>query len=241
MEQITVGNTEIKYTIQRSNRKTIGLIVDPENGVIIRSPQKLSREKIKDVVKKKSPWLIEKLGEVEKIKPKPRAKEFLSGEKLPYLGRRYRLKVTQNEEIKKPDIKLYQGKFHIETPSNLTGSKKIEELKKGMTQWYRDHAEEKIKERVANYQEQLGVEINRIRIKEQKKRWGSCSSKKNLNFNWRLIMAPISVIDYIVVHELTHLIHPNHSKEFWKTVETIIPDYREKQEWLKINGPTLDF
>ena len=80
---------------------------------------------------------------------------------------------------------------------------------------------------------------NKIYIRDQKTRWGSCSSKGNLNFNWRLIMAPLFIMDYIVVHELAHLVHPNHSRDFWKLVKKIVPDYKEKKEWLKIYGNSL--
>jgi len=107
-------------------------------------------------------------------------------------------------------------------------------------QWYRNHADQKIRERVKKYQKQIGEEPNSIKVKKQKKRWGSCSSKRNLNFNWKLIMAPMSVVDYLVVHELSHLKYPNHSKEFWQLVEAVIPNYEEKQEWLRVNGRKLN-
>ncbi|MFY9394281.1 MAG: M48 family metallopeptidase, partial [Halanaerobiales bacterium] len=92
---------------------------------------------------------------------------------------------------------------------------------------------------VEHYRKKLGVSYNKIFIRDQKTRWGSCSSKGNLNFNWRLIMAPLSIMDYIVVHELVHLIHPNHGRDFLKLVESVIPDYKEKKQWLRINGYRL--
>ena len=101
----------------------------------------------------------------------------------------------------------------------VEANERREIIREEVIQWYRSHADTKIKERVKKYQEQIGEMPNAIKVKKQKKRWGSCSSKRNLNFNWKLIMALMSVIDYLVVHELAHLKYPNHSKEFWQLVE----------------------
>jgi hypothetical protein len=238
MEQITVGNREINYTIIRSNRKTVGLVVDLEKGVIIRAPRRLTNSQIKEVVKKKSSWIIKKLKEVRKIKPAPEV-NFISGEEIFYLGGKYRLKVMESDMIKKTRVKYYQGEFQIEAPPFLDETERRSSIRQEMVKWYKDQARVKIEERVRIYQDKMGVCYNKITVKEQKKRWGSCSSKGNLNFNWRLIMAPVSVIDYIVVHELAHLVHPNHSTDFWELVKAIIPDYKERQEWLKVNGNCL--
>jgi predicted metal-dependent hydrolase len=100
-------------------------------------------------------------------------------------------------------------------------------------------AEELIKKRTAEYSNLIGVNYNTIRIKDTKTRWGSCSSKGNLNFNFRILMAPEQVMDYIIVHELCHLRHMNHGKDFWNTVAQYMPDYEKKKEWLKVNGMKL--
>ncbi|ACL69205.1 M48 family metallopeptidase [Halothermothrix orenii] len=241
MQQVRIGNTVIKYNIVRTNRKTVGLIVDPEDGVIVRSPERLSDDRIRKLLKKKARWLMEKLRLINEFKPKPASYEFLSGEKLPYLGRKYRLKVTKDDGIKSVKVRLYQGKFEINVSSSIKREEKRDKIRKALIKWYKEHAKDKINERVRIYQNRIGVKPNNIIVKEQKKRWGSCSSKGNININWRIIMAPMSVVDYIVVHELVHLIHPDHSVNFWELVETVITDYREKQKWLRINGRALDF
>ena len=245
MEKINIGNTVIKFDIIRTNRKSVGLHVDPKKGVIIRVPEKLDKESIKEIIRNKSSWLLEKLDRVNEIKPEPTPKEFMSGEKLLYLGKRYRLKVMPqpNEKLKQVNIKLYQGKFIVNIPYRLDKQKdkRLTTIRKELISWYRKHAEQKINERVNKYKEYIDVKPNTVKIKKQEKRWGSCSSKGNLNFNWKIIMAPMSIIDYVVVHELTHLKYPNHSNEFWQLVETILHDYKNKREWLRINGPILDF
>ena len=243
MQQIEIGNQIIDYEVIRTDRKTLSISLDKDKKLTVRSPKKAEEVWIKKVLKKKTPWILDKLSEVDKIKPAPKPKEFLSGEKLPYLGRRYRLKVFPSDEINKVEVRLYQGKFLICYPIRLKDQEEArkEAIREELITWYRDHAKLKISERVEKYKEQLDVEPNSVVIKKQKKRWGSCSSKDNLNFNLKIIMAPMTIVDYLVVHELTHLKHNNHSKEFWKTVESIIPDYEERLKWLKINGRQMDF
>jgi hypothetical protein len=242
MQQIKLGNTLINYEIIRTNRKTMGIIVDHERNLIVRSPKNTAEAKIEEVLKKKTNWILSKLKEMNKIKPAPKEKEFMTGEKLPYLGRRYSLEVNPSE-ISKVEVKLYQGKFIIDYPVELEDKKeqRREEIRTALIEWYREHAKEKINERVDKYKFKLDVEPNNVVVKKQKKRWGSCSSKNNLNFNWKIIMAPMSIVDYLVVHELTHLIHDNHSRDFWSTVAAVIPDIKEKKEWLKVNGRRLIF
>ena len=239
MPEVKIGNTLIEYSIVRTNRKTVGINIDLEEGVVVRSPKRLNDKKIEEIVKNKSDWILKKLDKLGEIKDKPVSKEFMSGEKLSYIGRRYRLKVKEDKDVKKAKVKLYQGKFIVKVNPKLKDDKRRETIRDEFISWYREHADEKINERVDKYKDKIGVRPNKIKVKKQKKRWGSCSSKGNLNFNWKLIMAPMSVIDYLVVHELIHLLHPNHSREFWDTVETIIPDYEEKQEWLRVNGNRL--
>ncbi|MFW6029301.1 MAG: M48 family metallopeptidase [Halanaerobiales bacterium] len=250
MQSIIIGNTIVNYDIVRTNRKTLGIVIDPEKGVLVRSPENLSEDKIHKVVSDKSTWILEKLDKVAEIKDKPVPKEFMSGEKLSYLGRKYRIKVLSKidrnlkNKLSKVKVKFYKGKFIIEIPDSLhdiNEEERIEAIRDELIKWYRKHAKIKIQERVDKYKGKIGIEPNIVRVKKQEKRWGSCSSKGNININWKIIMAPMSIVDYIVVHELTHLRYNNHCKDFWKSVEAIIPDYKERQDWLRVNGRRLDF
>ncbi|MBQ8199384.1 MAG: M48 family metallopeptidase [Lachnospiraceae bacterium] len=121
----------------------------------------------------------------------------------------------------------------------LSESKYTPEQRAGLEKRYRQAAKEYIPKRADYYAQLLGVTYERIRIADQKTRWGSCSSKGTLSFNWKLMLAPPKVLDYVVVHELCHLIEMNHSPRFWKQVENVIPDYKEYRKWLKENGITL--
>ena len=238
MAQIKVVDVDINYRIIRSKRKTITLIIDPEEGLLVRAPERITDRQIEQIVRQKSNWIIKKQEKLKRIKPVVE-REFINGENLPFLGELYEIEVMESGEIKSVTVSLEDGIFLIKVPHDLKGDNRKEEIKRRLVEWYKKEARSKYKERVEHYRKKLGVSYNKIFIRDQKTRWGSCSSKGNLNFNWRLIMAPLSIMDYIVVHELVHLIHPNHGRDFWKLVESVIPDYKEKKQWLRINGYRL--
>lgn len=238
MAQIKVGDVDINYRIIRSKRKTIALIIDPEEGLLVRAPERITDRQIEQIVRQKSNWIIKKQEKLKRIKPVVE-REFINGENLPFLGELYEIEVMESGETKSVTVSLEDGIFLIKVPQDLKGDNRKEEIKRKLVEWYKKEARIKYKEGVELYRKKLGVSYNKIFIRDQKTRWGSCSSKGNLNFNWRLIMAPLSIMDYIVVHELAHLIYPNHSKDFWKLVESFIPDFKKKKEWLRVNGYRL--
>ncbi len=212
-------------------RKTLAIKVEAAGKVTVIVPNQTSHEIIIEKVKSKAPWIIKKLDYFNNIEQQNKPKSFLDDDVFMYLGQDYRLRLEMISTLAKPEINIESGKVLIRTPT--TDKKK---LQMAMIDWYREKANEKIRERINFFQPQIPKKPNRVVIKEQKKRWGSCSSKDNLNFNWKIIMAPTSVIDYIVVHELCHLVFLNHSKEFWNILATILPDYRDRKVWLDKNG-----
>ena len=238
MAKIKLGDVEINYRIIISNRKTISLIIDPEKGLLVRAPERVTYRQIEQIVREKSNWIIRKQEEIKRIRSEVE-KEFVAGEKLPFQGEIYEIEVMESGEIKSVTVSLEDGIFLIKVPHDLKGDNRKEEIKRRLVEWYKKEARTKYKERVEHYRKKLGVSYNKISIRDQKTRWGSCSNKGNLNFNWRLIMAPPPILDYIVVHELAHFVHANHGDDFWKLVESVIPDYREKREWLRVNGYKL--
>ncbi|MGI6452102.1 MAG: M48 family metallopeptidase [Syntrophomonadaceae bacterium] len=228
------GDTAINFEVSYSRRKTITISVETPGLVSVKAPVGLSDDEIIRRVQSKARWIVEKLYEVKNIKTIPVKKEYVNGESFMYLGRDYPLQISIDKELKQPIVTLLQGEFTV-----FTASRNEEPVKKAMESWYRSKATEQINERIKYYEPRVGVKPTRITVKEQKKRWGSCSSKGNLNFNWKAIMAPPSVLDYIIVHELCHLIHYNHSREFWNLVGSILPNYKTQQAWLKENGARL--
>lgn len=153
---------------------------------------------------------------------------YENGTVLPFLGKDYFLEIRRYLSYKKPGVKLEGDRLVV-----LTAATQEAVIERAVKQWYVQQARKIILERVAHYQSLLQEPVGSIRIKDVRSRWGSCSSKRNLNFNWRLVMAPMEVLDYVVVHELCHLKEMNHSKNFWKLVEDILPDYKRQREWLK--------
>jgi predicted metal-dependent hydrolase len=235
MSCIQYGNKTIFFNVERSNRrKTVGIYIDPERGVIVRSPRFLRIDNIKEIVRKRARWIIAKqeflknhshlLGSV---------KEFVSGEAFPYLGKQYRLKVVKSSTEKEEECKLVNGRFLVEVNRDLKGESVKRNVKKALIQWYVAHAEEKIPERIKLYSRQIGKWPERIEIKNHKRRWGSCSPGGVIRFNWKIVMTPVTIVDYVIVHELCHLIYHHHSSQFWQKVQTIIPDYTKRRNTLK--------
>lgn len=230
MSHIQYGNRKIYFNIERSNRrKTVGIYIDPKADVVVRSPQFLKVDRILEIVKKKARWIIEKQELVRNHRHPGSVKEFVSGEAFPYLGRQYRLKVIRSALKEEKKCKLADGRFLVEIIADLNseGSKRI--VRKSLIDWYLARAEEKLPERVRLYARQMGKWPERVEIKNHKRRWGSCSHNGIVRFNWKIIMAPVTVLDYVIVHELCHLIHQHHSAQFWQKVQTIIPDYTKRR------------
>ena len=220
---------EFDYQVIYSDRKTIALIVERDRSIIVRAPTGTSDEKIQQMVESKKRWLYEKLHHPQKYPSKPVQKEFVSGESLLYLGKNYRLEITDDNE---PGVR-FQSRFYI---SRGQQTKAGEVLRS----WYIKRAQEKLTPRIQHFAESMGVKYNHIFVSDLKYRWASCTPKNHLNFNWRIIKAPIFVVDYLIVHELAHLLEESHSKRFWNIVAVQAPDYEKAKEWLRENGQRLE-
>jgi len=236
MEYINYGRKRIDYKIKRGKRKkTLAINITPAAQVIVLAPEFLSREEIGKIVRKKARWILKKqefFKALEVLYPK---KEFVSGEQILYLGHKYRLKVKESEKQCSGEPELVGRRIYISVAKNLNPESREKTIKDTLINWYFSKAEQIIKSRVNRYSKILNVKPKDIKIKNQKKRWGSCSSNGILRFNWRVAIAPISIIDYIVVHELSHLKIKNHSPDFWRFVSLALPDYQERRNWLKNN------
>lgn len=225
----------IKYELKRTKRKTIGIQITIEGAVIVTAPYNVSERMIRHVIKEKEAWIRKKQEDIQKARKQlAGSMEFLK-DKLLYLGTTYPVDIVLGAEFYKMTAGLYGEKIYI-----MACVFDEIKMKHTLEEWYRIEAKKIIEDRVALYQEQIGVIPNSIRIKAQKTRWGSASTKGNLNFNWRLIMAPVEVIDYVVIHELCHLKEMNHSKAFWSLVETCDSNYKKHRNWLKEHGALLE-
>lgn len=229
------GSRYINFNLIYRNRKTMSIEVEPSGEINVISPTGYDTDVILERVKSKANWIIQKQYEIAPINNQKIEREAVSGESYMYLGRNYSLDVVLDESVKDVEVKLYRGKFVVKTYT-----KDEEVIKKALEKWYREKTLEKVKERVRYYQGYFKDKVSDIKVKEQKKRWASCTARNILLFNWRCIMAKSSVIDYIVVHELCHMEYKDHSKLFWDRLSSIMPDYQERKQWLKENGIKLD-
>jgi hypothetical protein len=219
-------NIEIDEIV-RSRRRTIALIVTAEASLVVRAPLRTPLAYIRDLVNRKSAWIKRKLREVREV-PEPPVKTFLNGEDFLYLGRVYKLCIADQFA---PSVEL-KDKLYL-------SRRVLPEAREVLEKWYITEAKQKIIGRCLWCADMYGYRPAAVKISGARKRWGSCGARGRLNFSWRLIMAPWEVIDYLIVHELVHLDHPNHSKLFWNKVKSILPDYKMQANWLKENGRLL--
>jgi len=240
METVCYGNKKITFEIKRGKRKkTAAIHVTPAATVVISVPRDMEEERVCEIIEKKARWILEKKEFMSSRGHFNVTKEFVSGESFLYLGKQYRLKVIKSA-ARENACRLIAGRFQVQIGEDLDAESGREAIKKALVEWYRKHAEEKLLERLPNIARKAGIKPKAVEIKNQNKRWGSCSRSGVVRFNWKVVMAPISVMDYVIAHELCHLIHGNHSPQFWRKVQTIYPEYDLKRRWLKDHSNITD-
>ena len=227
------GKTSIPYAIKRtSRRKTVALTIEPAGKLIVSAPAGVATSKLDNVVHAKAHWVVTRLRQVQKLDA-PTPKEFVSGETFLYLGRQYRLKVLKSAES--GTATMERGFLHVPVDLSLNGQDRAEQVRAAVIRWYSEHALERLQERVEWWSAKLEVSIPQVLIREQAKRWGSCSPGV-VRFNWRIIQAPMRLLDYVVAHELVHLLHPDHGKAFWSRLGRIMHDYQPRRTALSNIG-----
>lgn len=216
----------------RSKRKTLALHINREGHLIVRAPMKLAFAKIEEFVLSKTHWIhqaklkMQQRGEHRK----QNVKQFAEGETFLYLGKEYALKFHSDEEIILREALCFPISYL---------SQGLSQAKKYLIIWYQNQALAYISERAAFYAKITGWHYQSLKISKARTRWGSCHPRGSVSFSWRLILAPIEIIDYVIVHELAHLINHDHSFRFWNRVESILPDYKFRRKWLKEKGDSL--
>ena len=232
---ITWGDTRLTYAIRRSARrkKTVAVTVDPTGGVLLLAPEDFSTDRLDAVVQRKAGWIVRRLRGVGSNGVPPSPREFVSGESVMYLGRHYRLKVLPRET---GEAKLRGGWLHVLAPA---GEGQRDQVRAALVSWLRDHAAERLPERVEMWRSKVGVEMPRVVISDQKRRWGSCDRTGTIRLNWRIIQAPMRLVDYVVVHELVHLRHRGHGRDYWQALGRVMPDYERRRDDLRVRGVGL--
>lgn len=236
---INYKEINIKAQVIYRQRKNISIQIKPIDNVSIISPKNISKKILKEILEEKGDWIIEKLNEYKMKENEYKEKEYKSGEKLYYLGEEYVLKVIEDSSIKNrntiDNIKFEDNKIII-----CSNNIEKEYIKKCIKEWYKKESEKIVLERIVHCRDKSNIMMrlipSSVKVKEQKKRWGSCTSKRDIYINSKIAMARPEVIDYILVHEFSHLEHMNHSKEFYKLVESIMPSYKTHEKWLRDNS-----
>ena len=213
--------------IIRSKRRTVALIVEQDGSITVRAPMRMSENVIGEFVEKHVQWIEKKKAELRVVAP-VQLKKYQSGETLLYLGKEYSLEVVvgQRQQL------ILEDRFKI-AETALKNAKLV------FQNWYRQQAKQWITERVKHLAEHHQFHYEKIKITSARTRWGSCSAKNTLSFSWRLILTSPDVIDYVIIHELAHTVHHNHSKRFWNLVGKLMPDYKKLRKRLKDYGKQI--
>lgn len=218
--------------VVRTRRRKTAQIRVAEGAVSIWVPMRMPVKKIDALLHSRRDWILKKVALQAQVTPlEPRA--YVSGEIFSYLGSNYRLEVDDGAFA---PVKLRQGCLYVRVPG---GSTHAHLVRNALIRWYKQRAYDKLSQMVEQFSHQVGAYPTKVEIKNFKARWGSCSSTGVIQFNWRIMLAPKRMTEYVVVHELCHILQHNHSKAYWREVERVMSDYRVCREWFKANGSCL--
>jgi len=235
-----IGQTVVPYEIRYSeDRETIGLSLDESMELTVTAPMTAIQADIEEVLDSRQEWILEKLYGLAEQADTPRDKEFLSGEKLQYRGRKYPLNVVE-PDVEEPQLSFDGTEFTLavhrfDAPGDDVS---IRRKRQEVVDWYIEQAKTELPERIERYKSQFGIDLDDVEVTEIDGRWGEYENE-TIRLNWRLVLAPVRIQDYVIVHELAHAVHEGHSTSFWNTVGTAVPDYENRREWLRLNGKTL--
>jgi hypothetical protein len=221
----------IDITIEKTDRrKTVSIFIERDGSVRVLAPITLTDEIIESAVRSKEYQIFTKLAKWKELNQGKVNRKYVNGQSFLYLGRNYRLKIAENQDV---PLKISGGFFHLD-------KKYLDKADKVFKDFYKTKAEQKIKERMKLIGDKFQDKPSTIKVLELQNRWASWTPKNGLNFHWKCIMAPVSVIDYIITHEMVHLKYPNHSTDFWNELDKKMPNFREYENWLKNNGVKMN-
>lgn len=234
---VSYGTKSIPYRIERGRRRvSVAIVVDPQDGVVVRVPPNLELPRIRSVVHRKAGWIVRKLREHEDLLPAPAPREFESGETFLYLGRQHRLTVVQAEGAQRERVSLERGRIVVTIPAALDDEARRAAVRRALQQWYRRLAAGYLPGRLAKCASRLGVARPKLLVREPKKRWGSCDAKGQVRINWRIVQAAPRLVDYVLTHELVHLEYPKHDAEFWSRLGEVVHDVDARRDRLRRIG-----
>lgn len=228
---------------RKAHRRNISIVLKPNSPIIVRASKKTSWSSIEKFLETKEAWIAKHMQGFQENQEKFPPKVLRHDETFPFLGENLPLAFVPTP-LKRVFFSRNEKNLVMHIPEGLWNGLTEEELQEYFPQllkFYQRESEKLIIERTEIWSEQMKLKPSQVRFRNQKTRWGSCSSQGVINFNWRLIGAPLEVVDYIIVHELAHLQFMNHSDKFWNLVESHLPEYNRSEKWLKDRGQSLDF
>ena len=227
----------IPLVLTRSTgRRTLTITVDEDARASVAAPFHMADQDIADFLIKKADWIFRKVTEVRKCRDILSQRDFNDGHDFLFLGEKYKVNVMERD-VKRSRVCFdpRQG-WSVSVPLGCSPEVRRAHVKEKMLQWYRAQAREILGGRIFHFARLIGVEPKKITVRTQKRIWGCCNFKtQTISLNWQIILSPLRVVDYVVLHELCHLSIPNHSKRFWRKVAKVLPDFRQRQQWLKAN------
>lgn len=227
---------DIEYQLlPGADRATTDIVIERNGSITVRPPAGMTPEQVDQTVLSKRLWIYRNLAEWRDLNATKVVREFVSGESFLYLGRHYRLQLVSNQD---EPLQFKDGVFRLLRTIVDTGGN--EAAQQAFESFYAEKGLPRIKKRVDFFSKKVGVEARSVQINDLNYRWASCTKNGDLLFHWKSVMAPLTIIDYIVVHELCHVHHRDHTDAFWNEVDKILPDYRERKEWLKMRGASMD-
>ena len=238
--EIQYGLTRIPFLIRRSDRRaTVALTIEHNGALVVTAPLATTIDRLNDVVRHKARWVVQRLRSAREQPAPPSEREFVTGETVLYLGRQFRLKVL--EQAEDDDPRIWAGWYEVPVAPGLAADERRLEVRRRLAGSLKQHADLYLPDRLAEVCRGARLDKPSIIIREQRRRWGSCDANGTLRINWRIVQAPIRLIEYVLAHELTHLTHPDHSPEFWATLGRMMPDYEDRRRRLRTLGSALEW
>lgn len=234
-------NNGISYLIVRSKKRSFSISMRIQNDLTVKviAHPRMPFFVIKQLLASKEPWIKHHMALMEK-RPKPKKHEIKEGGTIPYFGKDLLVRIIKSPDILLPKIQISDGAFIISIPSFFDEEKQKITIKKAIDKWFLSQGKKILTEKSVYYAQSIGQDFNELKIKNVSSIWGSCSRDQNLSFNKKLLYAPHEVVDYVVIHEVCHLIHKHHGKSFWVCVEKLDPEYKHHRKWLRTNSHALE-
>ncbi|ULT57461.1 M48 family metallopeptidase [Neobacillus drentensis] len=225
-----LGKT-IRFEIKYKNRTSIGITIDSYGNLEVQAPKGIPDDRVLRLLEEKWELIQQKLKEMQDRLEGPQKRLYEQGESFLYLGNNYPVELLENNQIEQ-DYVVFEG----ETLRIYVKKMEDESVKQALKRFYYQQCKALVEKSITSYQSYFKTKPRSIRITDSKTTWGTCDSRQQLTFNWRLAMAPREVVDYVVVHEMCHMVHLNHDRSFWRLVGKIMPDYKEKENWLAVSN-----